>query len=125
MTKPLALVFYESPLPGSQLVHQLQDLGYRVVTHTEASTLLAQALQAKPFVMVMDLASRVSDVCEIIRQLRSTPETAHIPVLAFADSAQQDLREAARSAGANLVAGDAAVVSHLPQLLAQALEIEP
>jgi two-component system, cell cycle response regulator DivK len=124
MMKPLALVFYESSLPGSQLVNQLQDLGYRVVTHTEAATLVAQAQQAKPFVMVMDLAGRVSDVCDLIRQLRSTPDTTHIPILAFAEAAQQDLREKAREAGANLVAGDAALASHLPQLLAQALEID-
>ncbi len=30
MTQPLALVFYEKLMPGSQLVNRLQDLNYRV-----------------------------------------------------------------------------------------------
>ena len=30
MTRPLALVFYEKFMPGSQLVNRLQDLNYRV-----------------------------------------------------------------------------------------------
>src|ERR1051325_5093315 len=105
MTQPLALVFYESLLPGSQLVNRLQDLGYRVETHGEAATLVDEAKASKPFLMVIDLASHSSDLCAIIRQLRESADTKHIPILAFTRDTQEELRTQARDAGATLVAG--------------------
>ena len=102
MTTPLALVFYENLLPGSQLVNRLQDLGYRVLAHTQASTLVAQARESKPFLLVMDLATQQADVCSILRELRQGSETSHIPVLAFAKDGQEELRAAAHGAGATL-----------------------
>jgi CheY-like chemotaxis protein len=125
MTTPLALVFYESLLPGSQLVNRLQDLGYRVLTHSQASTLVAQAKDSKPFLLVMDLAVRYGDVCAVLRELRQSSETSHIPVLAFAKDGQEQLRANAHAAGATLVAGDTAVLAHLPQLLERVLELGP
>lgn len=123
MTQPLALVFYEAILPGSQLVNRLQDLGYRVLTHAQASTLVAQAKESKPFLVVMDLTVREGDVCEVLRSLRTTPETSHIPVLAFAKERQEQLRQQAHAAGATLVAGEVAILTHLPQLLERVLEL--
>ncbi|MFO1501291.1 MAG: hypothetical protein U1G07_23355 [Verrucomicrobiota bacterium] len=124
MTKPLALVFYEALLPGTQLVNRLQDLGYRVLAHTQASTLLEQAKQSTPLVMLLDLATRNADLCEVIRQIRQNTDTAHIPILAFAKDGQEELRTAAHAAGASLVAGDTAVLTHLPELLEQVLDID-
>src|SRR2546423_14440364 len=40
MTQPLALVFYESLMPGSQVVNRLQDLKYRVQTINDPAMLL-------------------------------------------------------------------------------------
>lgn len=124
MTKPLALVFYEALLPGTQVANRLQDLGYEVVTHTQPTSLLPQVKESKPFLIIMDLATQQSDICAILRELRAAPETAHIPVLAFAKDGQEELRNAAHAAGASLVAGDTAVLNHLPQLLDQVLELE-
>ena len=124
MTKPLALVFYESLLPGSQLVNRLQDLGYRVATHTQAATLLSQTVETKPFLLVMDLTSENASLCGTIRDLRQNDQTRHIPVLAFTRDGQEELRTAAHAAGATLVAGDVAVLAHLPQLLEQVLDME-
>ncbi len=125
MTNPLALVFYENLLPGSQLVNRLQDLGYRVLVHTQATTLVAQAVESKPFLMIVDLASHQSDLCQIIRELKEKRQTSHIPVLAFARDGQDELRSAAHAAGASLVAGDVAILAHLPQLLNRLLEVDP
>jgi CheY-like chemotaxis protein len=124
MTKPLALVFYEALLPGTQLVNRLQDLGYLVHTHTDAASLVEIVRELKPFVMIVDLAGPNSDLCPAIRELRGSQETQHIPVLAFAKDGQEELRAAAREAGATLVAGDTAVLTHLPELLEQVLNIE-
>jgi len=124
MTTPLALVFYENLLPGSQLVNRMQDLGYRVQTLNDAQTLVLQALQEKPLVVVTDLASVNSDVCAIIRDLKRNPETRHIPVIAFTDLKDEKLQSAATTAGATMVAGNDAILDQLPELLEQALQVE-
>jgi CheY-like chemotaxis protein len=124
-TKPLALVFYESLLPGTQLVNRLQDLGYRVAAITQPTKLLSEAKQGRPLVVVMDLASQNPKLCDIIRELKQTPETGHIPVLAFTRDGDEKWRAKAQSAGAALVAGDVAILAHLPQLLDQVLEMGP
>ncbi|PYL01796.1 MAG: hypothetical protein DME18_09770 [Verrucomicrobia bacterium] len=124
MTTPLALVFYENLLPGSQLVNRLQDLGYRVQTISDVHTLVLQALHERPLVVVTDLASANADVCAIIRELKRNPETRHIPVVAFTDLKRAKLQSTATAAGATIVAGNDAILDQLPQLLDQALQIE-
>jgi|SRR5437667_12879094 len=124
MTTPLALVFYENLLPGSQLVNRLQDLGYRVQTISDVQTLALQALQEKPLLVVTDLVSANADVCAMIRRLKRNPETRHIPVIAFTDLKNEELQTAATAAGATMVAGNDAILDQLPELLDQALQVE-
>src|SRR5712671_5849118 len=124
MTTPLALVFYENLLPGSQLVNRLQDLGYRVQTISDVRTLALQALQEKPLIVVTDLVSAGADVCATIRELKRNPETRHIPVIAFTDLKDEKIQTAATTAGATMVAGNDAILDQLPELLEQALQVE-
>jgi CheY-like chemotaxis protein len=124
MTKPLALVCYANLMPGTQLPNRLQDLGYRVTTVPQAADLAEETLRLLPMLVILDLGVQGTDVCEIIRQLRSAEATRHIPVLAFSDSRHRKLQDAARAAGATLVAGSAALLPQLPQLLEQVLEIQ-
>ena len=51
MKQPLALVFYERLLPGTQLVNRLQDLHYRVQTIESAEALPEAAREAMPMVL--------------------------------------------------------------------------
>jgi CheY-like chemotaxis protein len=124
MTIPLALAFYQHLFPGSQVVNRLQDLGYRVQTISDVPTLILQSRQEKPMVVVADLAAAGADVCAAIRELKKDPETKHIPVIAFTDLKNEQLRAAATAAGATMVAGSDAVLDQLPQLLDQALQVE-
>jgi CheY-like chemotaxis protein len=124
MTTPLALVFYEHLLPGSQLVNRLQDMGYRVQAISDARTLAVQAVQEKPLVVLTDLAAAGAEVCSVIRELKKNPETRHIPVIAFSDMKDEQLPAAATAAGATLVAGSRAILEQLPELLEQALRVE-
>ncbi len=124
MTTPLALVFYENLLPGSQLVNRLQDLGYRVQTLNDAKPIVLQALQERPMVIIADLVSADADVCAVIRELKKNPETKHIPVIAFTDLNNETLQSTASAAGATLVAGSDAILDQLPELLDQALQVE-
>lgn len=124
MTQPLALILYENLLPGSQLANRLRDLGYRVSQVTDAQQLIAQAEAEKPMVLVADLFSSNFDICAILRELRQNQATSHIPILAFFSPKHKELQAPAVQAGVNLVASDAAILSQLPRLLEQVLEVE-
>jgi CheY-like chemotaxis protein len=124
MTQPLALVLYEKLLPGSQLVNRLQDLNYRVQVIADAERLVECAEQAKPMLVLADLESTRNNVCAAVARLRQNTATKHLPVIAFSGERVVDLQAAARVAGATLVVTDAAILTHLPQFLDQALQVE-
>jgi CheY-like chemotaxis protein len=124
MTQPLALVLYEKLLPGSQLVNRLQDLSYRVQTIADPAMLLDCAEQAKPMLVLVDLESNRNNVCAAIGRLKQNPATKHLPIIAFGAENAPDLQEAARAAGVTLIAGETAILTHLPQFLEQALHVE-
>ena len=124
MTQPLALVVYEKLLPGSQLVNRLQDLHYRVQAVAGAETLVACADAEKPMLVLADLTSEHQDVCAEIVRLRQNPGTSHIPVIAFGPETALELQQTALAAGAVLATSESAVLSHLPELLEQALHVE-
>lgn len=124
MTLPLALVFYEDLIPGSQLVNRLQDSQYRVQAVSKLDELTACAASAGPMLIFADLVSKSGDVCAVIRKLRSEPTTAHIPIIGFADDAEEGLQAAGREAGATLVAADSVILTHLTQFIERALQVE-
>lgn len=124
MTQPLAFVVYENLLLGSQLVNRLHDLGYRVTVVSPAKTLVARAEEERPLVVLADLASRKEDICSLIGQLHQNSATSHIPVLAFLAEGNDKIVAAAHSAGATLIALEKEMLTQLPQLLAQVLELE-
>ena len=124
MTQPLALVLYEKLLPGSQLVNRLQDLNYRVQAIADADRLIECAEQAKPMLVLADLASTRNDVCAALARMKQNAATTHLPVVAFSEEGAADLQAAAQAAGATLVVSEAAILNHLPQILDQALQVE-
>lgn len=121
MTQPLALVFYEKLMPGSQLVNRLQDLKYRVQAVNDLALLQQCARSESPLLVIADLAGR-EEVCHAIAALKADAATHHIPVIAFASEA--DWQAAAQKAGATLAVSEAAIINYLPQLLDQALQVE-
>jgi CheY-like chemotaxis protein len=124
VTQPLALVLYEELMPGSQLVNRLQDLHYRVQPISDPCQLRGCAQKEGPMLVFTDLAFSGTDIPAVVSKLKLDPETAHIPVIAFADDTAEQLQAAARQAGATLVVTDAAVLAHLPQLIEQALHAD-
>lgn len=121
--QPLALVFYERLMPGSQLVNRLQDMNYRVLSMAALDRLSATVQRESPLLLFIDLASP-GEVGAAIAALRATPATAHLPVVGFAPDDAPKLLAAARTAGANLAVSDTALVSHLSQLIDQALSVD-
>ncbi len=124
MNQPVALVLYETLMPGSRLVNGLQDLGYRVASLHEPSLLVACAQQEKPLVVLADLESTRGNVCAAIANLRKDATTKHIPVIAFGEDTNAHLREAAHAAGATLLASKAGLLEQLEALLDQALNVD-
>jgi CheY-like chemotaxis protein len=116
MTQPLAIVFYEKLLPGSQLVNRLHDLNYRVQAINDPAALQASIQREMPMLLLADLTSR-ADIAQVIANLKAEPATAHIPVIAFAEEKSLDRLAAAQKAGAALAVSDVALTSYLPQLL--------
>jgi len=124
MPEPLALLVYERLLPGGQLVNQLQDRGYRVHTLSDPTKLVVIAETEKPMLAVVDVSAQSEKTISEIRRLKSSGSTSHIPVIAVAPANDGDLQERARTAGANLVVSDNAIVAHLDQFLEQALQVD-
>ena len=120
---PLALVFYERLMPGSQLVNRLQDLNYRVLALNDATRLPATVQRESPLLLFLDLATS-GDIPAAISLLRHTPGTAHLPILAFAPDNAAEPLDAALKAGATLAVSESAILSHLEQLIEQALAVE-
>jgi CheY-like chemotaxis protein len=123
LMQPLALVFYERLMPGSQLVNRLQDLNYRVLPLSDAARLAATVQRESPLLLFIDLAAP-GDVCGVIAALRTAPATAHLPVIGFAPETAPELLTAARAAGANITVTETAVINHLSQLIDQALHVD-
>ena len=71
MTQPLALLFYEKLLPGSQLLNRLQDLGYRVQTCSDINQVPELARREKPMLMFADLLERQGRVPTVIKSVRA------------------------------------------------------
>jgi CheY-like chemotaxis protein len=124
MTSPLALVWYEKLLPGSQLVNRLQDLGYRVQTAPDPGVLTTCAEQEKPMIVLVDVVGSKAKVLDAVGRLKKNAATSHLPVIAFADDKDEAAHTAARSAGATLVVKEGALLEHLEQFLQQALQFE-
>jgi CheY-like chemotaxis protein len=123
MTQPLALVYYQKLMPGSQLVNKLQDLNYRVQTVNDPAAFHSCARDERPLLAIVDLAGGDA-VCSAIAVLKTDAATRHIPVIAFAAEDANQAMEAAQKAGAELAVSEAAIANHLPELLNQALHIE-
>ena len=123
MPQPLAIVCYERVLPGSQLMNRLRDLQYDVLAVNDAARVIAAAQKQPPLVVFMDLTVR-GDACGVIQTLKTSPASAHLPVIAFAPARDAKRLAAAQKAGASLAVSEATLASHLEQILEQSLRVE-
>jgi CheY-like chemotaxis protein len=123
VTEPLAIVFYERLMPGSQLVNRLQDLHYRVLAVSNAALVAAIVKRETPLLLLADLDAR-ADICAAIAKIKADPACAHLPVIAFAPDERPELLAAAAQAGAGFTVAESALAGHLPLLLDRALQVE-
>ncbi|HON07125.1 MAG TPA: hypothetical protein PLW02_03380 [Verrucomicrobiota bacterium] len=124
MVQPLALLFYERVMPGSQLQTRLEALGYQVHITNVVEDVFPLAKSLKPLIIFADLVTKKKDVCPIFSRLHQDPDTQHIPIIAITDSSDPGLDATAREAGANIVVNESAISMHLKPLLERALAVE-
>jgi CheY-like chemotaxis protein len=122
MNQPLAVVVYERLLPGSQMPNRLQDLKYRVHTLSQAAELPVFAETHLPIVALIDM--EMPDAFSVVKQVREHAPTNHLPIIGFSSDPTEELKSRALQSGFTMVAGDATLIQHLPQLLQQALHVD-
>jgi len=118
------MLLYQKLLPGTQLVNRLQDLKYRVQTIDSPAELASLAAKFKPMVVLVDLGTPDPELLREVRRLREGKETQHLPVIGFGATSTEEAKKAALEAGVTLLVSDSAILSHLSQCLAKALELD-
>ena len=81
------------------LTNRLARAGHTVIVATDGAQGVAMALSERPDMILMDLSLPVLDGWQATRQIKSTPDTRHIPVIALTAHAMAGDREKALSAG--------------------------
>jgi CheY-like chemotaxis protein len=116
------LLVADDLITPSRVREGVRPLGFAVrVTATDAAVReMAGALPA-PAAILVNLTARRYDPVAVIAALKANAATATIPILAFAGHVEKEKHEAARAAGADLVAANSSVALHLPALLARLL----
>jgi CheY-like chemotaxis protein len=97
-TAPLTVLVVDDDRDSREMYrHYLSHVGCVVRTARNGRRAIEKVAQRPPDVIVMDLAMPELDGWAASRQLKSAPETAHIPIIAL--SAVQMARAGARAAG--------------------------
>jgi CheY-like chemotaxis protein len=122
MTSPLALIYFQSPLVGNQLVNRLQDLQYRVDSTSTPPDFLGRARGGGVMLVLADVEGADETLLETLRTLRTEDATRHIPIIAFATN--KTTLDYAQKAGCTIAVEASVLLAHLPTILEQALQLE-
>ena len=84
---------------GDALASLLETEGYEVLVARDGREALEKARQAKPAVVILDIAMPEMDGCEVARRLRATPECSGMFLIALTGWDRDKDRELTRAAG--------------------------
>jgi len=93
------LLVEDNEMNRDMLSRRLQRRGYEVVVAVDGQEGLALAQSDAPDLILMDMSLPILDGWEATRQLKATPETKSIPVIALTAHAMSGDREKALEAG--------------------------
>lgn len=117
-TPPRLLLVADDLMFPSRVREALRPLeGTVKVAATETAALDAARSEPAPDAVLVNLTARRYDPLAVIRALKDDERTRALPLLAFAGHVEAEKHEAARAAGADLVAANSSVALHLPKLL--------
>ncbi|MCP5281135.1 MAG: response regulator [Rhodoferax sp.] len=77
----------------------LDESGYTVLVATDGASALKRALQALPDIVLLDAMMPGMDGFEVAKRLKSTPQTAHIPIIFMTGLTETEHLVAALDAG--------------------------
>jgi two-component system cell cycle response regulator DivK len=95
------LLVEDNEMNRDMLSRRLERRGYRVVIAEDGATGVALAKSENPDLILMDMSLPVMDGWEATRQVKASPETGAIPVIALTAHAMAGDEEKALAAGCN------------------------
>jgi len=93
------LLVEDNEMNRDMLSRRLERKGYRVVLAVDGQAGVELAGTEAPDLVLMDMSLPVLDGWEATRQIKATPQTQHIPVIALTAHAMVGDREKAMQAG--------------------------
>jgi two-component system cell cycle response regulator DivK len=81
------------------LKSRLERKGFSVIVARDGAEGIAMAVDQKPALILMDLSLPVIDGWETTRQLKTRPDTRHIPIIVITAHAMEGDRESALATG--------------------------
>jgi two-component system cell cycle response regulator DivK len=93
------LLVEDNEMNRDMLSRRLSRKGHEVFIATDGAEGVDMALSKTPDLILMDMSLPVLDGWEATRQLKATPETQHIPVIALTAHAMAGDREKCFAAG--------------------------
>jgi CheY-like chemotaxis protein len=93
------LLVEDNEMNRDMLLRRLQKRGHEVLVASDGREGVARARADAPALILMDMGLPHVDGWEATRQLKSAPETRHIPILALTAHAMSGDDERARAAG--------------------------
>ena len=95
----VVLIVDDVPDNLAMLHDALDESGYSVLIATSGEAALKRARQALPDIVLLDAMMPGMDGFEVARQLKATPQTAHIPIIFMTGLTETEHLEAALAAG--------------------------
>lgn len=93
------LLVEDNEMNRDMLSRRLDDRGYQVILATDGVQGLSLARSEQPDLVVMDLSLPEMDGWEVIRRLKTEPNTQHIPIMVLTAHAMASDRAKAFTAG--------------------------
>ncbi len=123
---PVIVVAGDDLLFSAEIAAALDPLGYRPLIARTADAFHAVLAESPfPAAAIINLASNRFDAIAAIREAKSGSASRGIPFLGFCGHADTARREAARTAGCDLLATNGEVSTGLPRLLQKLLAPAP
>ncbi len=103
MPLPSVIVFYSSARssPPQALTDHVAELKSKLVIARQAKEVLSLVNRGLPPLLVLDGDGKVDEVCELIRELRSDPFSAIVPVIVWSEVADIEIIDRVLAAGAD------------------------
>jgi len=91
--RPLLLLGKDERALRKVMEMVLEDEGYEVLTAVDGREGLAQIAKATPDLIITDYMMPEMDGAEMVRRIKSDPDTSHIPILLMSAALPADLPE--------------------------------